>query len=66
MSIRLFCYVLLFLSVFNTTLMAQKAESLNFSTLIPKHPEKNFFSMDNYNVWCNGAVKGDDGKCQQR
>jgi hypothetical protein len=55
-----FFLILLFLAF--SCISAQNTESLNFTKLIPKHPEKNFFGMDNYNVWCNGAVKGNDGK----
>lgn len=36
--------------------------SLDFSKLIPENPEKHIFSMSGYNVWCNGVVKGEDGK----
>ncbi|MDP4226657.1 MAG: hypothetical protein Q8910_09780 [Bacteroidota bacterium] len=36
---------------------------LDFTQLISEHSEKHFFSMEGYNVWCNGVVKGDDGKC---
>jgi len=39
-----------------------KLVSLDFTKLIPKNPEKRIFSMEGYNVWCNGVVKGDDGK----
>jgi hypothetical protein len=37
-------------------------ESLDFRNLIPENPEKHIFSMPGYNIWCNGVVKGDDGK----
>jgi len=43
-------------------LQAQNTVSLDFTQLIPVHPEKHIFQMDNYNIWCNGVVKGDDGK----
>ena len=41
---------------------AQKFSSLDFTKLIPENPEKRIFSMENFNVWCNGVVKGEDGK----
>ncbi len=43
-------------------LKPRNSHSLDFTKLIPENPEKHIFSMENYNVWCNGVVKGDDGK----
>jgi len=54
--------IVLFGMTFSLSAQKTKGSSLNFTKLIPEHPEKNFFKMDNYNVWCNGVVKGDDGK----
>ena len=42
--------------------MEENAGSLDFTKLIPENPKKHIFSMPGYNVWCNGVVKGDDGK----
>lgn len=35
---------------------------LDFTRLIPAKPDKHLFQMDGYCVWCNGAIKGEDGK----
>jgi len=52
---------------FNFSIAAQTSNkkiisSLDFTKLIPENPDKYIFSMEGYNVWCNGVVKGDDGK----
>lgn len=40
----------------------KKSQELDFTQLIPAKPDKRFFQMEGYCVWCNGAVKGEDGK----
>ena len=37
-------------------------DSLDFSKMIPDTPDKIFFQMEGYCVWCNGVVKDDEGK----
>jgi predicted GH43/DUF377 family glycosyl hydrolase len=39
---------------------AGREASMDFAKLIPERPDKHFFMMDEYNVWCNGVVKGED------
>lgn len=38
------------------------SREINLAKAIPVRTEKHIFSMDGYCVWCNGAIKGDDGK----
>jgi hypothetical protein len=38
------------------------SREINLAKAIPARTEKHIFSMDGYCVWCNGAIKGDDGK----
>lgn len=40
----------------------EKRQELDFTQMIPAKPDKHIFQMDGYCVWCNGAVKGEDGK----
>ncbi len=55
--------VVLFLIVsFSLSAQNPNSGSLDFTKLIPEHPEKRIFAMEHYNIWCNGVVKGDDGK----
>ena len=61
------CSLVLTMTGFNFSTKAQTSDnkniiSLDFTKLIPENPEKHIFSMEGYNVWCNGVVKGDDGK----
>jgi len=41
---------------------APSAESLDFSKLLEGAPQKHIFKSDEYFIWCNGVVKGEDGK----
>lgn len=42
--------------------MSITCRGLDFTDIIPNKPDKNIFEMDGYCVWCNGAIKGEDGK----
>lgn len=41
---------------------SSQSRELDFTKMIPERPDKHIFQMDGFCVWCNGAVKGDDGK----
>lgn len=56
------CLFILSLFISSAIIAQQLDASIDFNKLIPEHPEKYFFSMPGFNVWCNGVIKGEDGK----